>query len=238
MPELRRQQAFVCAMMLAAGAVAGCQQKMAGQPSYQPLEPSDFFADQRSSRPLVAGTVARGHLRTNLALTTGRKTRTGRFLPEREPAPTPTSDRGRAFDENRDFVESFPIAVDEQRIRHGRDRYAIYCAVCHDPLGTGHGKIVERGYTRPPSYHIPRLREAPVGRLFAVISEGYGSMPSYAGQIPAEDRWAIVAYVRALQSSQHFPESSLTDEMKKGLVEARAASGRNPTADSAPKESR
>jgi mono/diheme cytochrome c family protein len=90
----------------------------------------------------------------------------------------------------------------------------IYCVVCHDPLGTGYGKIVERGYTRPPSYHIPRLREAPVGRLFAVVSEGYGSMPSYAGQIPIEDRWAIIAYLRALQLSQHFPEAELTDEMR------------------------
>jgi mono/diheme cytochrome c family protein len=190
------------AMVLAS---AGCQQKMAGQPSYRPLEPSEWFADQRSARPLVAGTVARGHLQTDLALFTGRKTRLTRSPAEQEPAPQPGRDRA-AFDENRDFVDAFPIAVDEGLVRHGRDRYSIYCLVCHDNLGTGHGKIVERSYTRPPSYHIPRLREAPVGRLFAVITEGYGSMPSYAGQIPVEDRWAIVAYVRALQLSQHFPQ--------------------------------
>jgi len=179
---------------------------MASQPSYRTLEPSAFFPDQRSARPLVAGTVARGHLRTDLALFTGRKTGSGRNSAEQEPAPQPGSGPKSKFDENRDFVDSFPIAVDEQLIEHGRNRYLIYCVVCHDSLGTGHGKIVERGYTPPPSYHIPRLRDAPVGRLFAVISEGYGSMPSHAGQISADDRWAIVAYVRALQLSQHFPE--------------------------------
>ncbi len=195
-----------CGAAIVAIATAGCQQKMAGQPSYRPLEPSEFFADQRSARPLVTGAVARGHLQTDLALFTGRKTRAGRNPAEQEPAPKSGGEKGAKFDENRDFVDSFPIVVNERVIEHGRDRYLIYCVICHDPLGTGHGKIVERGYTRPPSYHILRLREAPVGRLFAVISEGYGSMPSHAAQIPAEDRWAIVAYVRALQLSQHFPE--------------------------------
>jgi mono/diheme cytochrome c family protein len=188
----------------------GCQQKMAGQPSYQPLEASSFFSDGRSARPLIAGTVARGHLHTDVKLYSGRKTRL-------QPIPEGQL-KGR--DENIDFVDEFPFAVDERLIRHGRDRYSIYCVVCHDALGTGHGKIVERGYTRPPSYHIPRLREAPVGRLFAVVSDGYGSMPSYAAQIPVEDRWAIVAYVRALQLSQHFPAADLTDEMRQQLAAA------------------
>ena len=197
--------------------LAGCQQKMASQPSYQPLEPSEFFADGRSARPQAVGTVARGHLGTNLGLYTGRKTRGGRFIPEREPAPAADSPQAKAIDENRDFVSNFPIPVDERLIRHGQNRYSIYCTPCHDELGTGRGKIVERGYTRPPSYHISRLREAPVGRLFAVISEGYGSMPSYARQIPTEDRWAIVAYVRALQKSQHFPENELTAAMRREM---------------------
>ena len=89
--------------------------------------------------------------------------------------------------------------------------------MCHDPRGTGRGKIVERGYTAPPSYHIPRLRGVPVGHLFAVVSEGYGSMPSYAGQISPRDRWAIVAYVKALQLSQHFPADKLSAAMKKEM---------------------
>jgi hypothetical protein len=105
-------------------------------------------------------------------------------------------------------------------------------------LGTGYGKIVERGYTRPPSYHISRLREAPVGRLFAIVSEGYGSMPSYAGQIPPEDRWAIVAYVRALQLSQHFPKNKLTEEMQKGLPAVEAAGPRETISASWPHEAK
>lgn len=198
-------------------AFAGCQQKMADQPSYEPLEPSAFFSDGRSARPIVPGTVARGHLQIDAAYYTGRKTWGTSAAIQREPAPPPDGGKAPQVDENRDFAESFPLAVDEQFIRHGRDRYSIYCVVCHDPLGTGHGKIVERGYTRPPSYHIPRLRAAPVGRIFAVMSEGYGSMPSHAGQVPVADRWAIAAYVRALQMSQHFAASDLTDEMRDAM---------------------
>ena len=198
-------------------AVSGCQQKMADQPSFQPLEPFGFFADNRSARPLPRGAVARGQLQLDPAVNTGRKTWGGRNVALAEPAPEPGSEQAKKFDENRDFVEDFPVAVDEDFIRHGRDRYSIYCTVCHDRVGTGRGKIVERGYTKPPSYHIARLREAPVGRLFAVVSEGYGSMPSYAGQIPVEDRWAIVAYVRALQASQHFPVDALDEQQREKL---------------------
>jgi hypothetical protein len=99
----------------------------------------------------------------------------------------------------------------------------IYCVVCHDPMGTGRGRIVERGYIKPPSYHIPRLRTAPVGRLFAVATEGYGAMPSYDGQISARDRWAIVAFIRALQLSQHFPENQLTPEMRSQVAQTQSA---------------
>jgi mono/diheme cytochrome c family protein len=123
------------------------------------------------------------------------------------------------------FVDSFPYPITMQVLEHGYDRFMIYCVVCHDPLGTGRGKIVERGYTPPPSYHIPRLRTVPVGHLFAVVSEGYGSMPSYAGQISPRDRWAIVAYVRALQLSQHFPVDQLTPEMKKDVTNATSGKG-------------
>jgi hypothetical protein len=99
----------------------------------------------------------------------------------------------------------------------------IYCVVCHDPLGTGRGKIVERGYTQPPSYHIERLRKAPVGRFFDVMTNGYGSMPDYKQQIPPWDRWAIAAYVRALQLSQHFPAKDLPPDMRKEWDEHRRA---------------
>jgi len=91
----------------------------------------------------------------------------------------------------------------------------IYCVVCHDAGGAGRGIVVRRGYTPPPSFHIDRLRDAPPGHFFDVITSGYGSMPSYREQVPASDRWAIIAYVRALQLSRHYPESDLTEEMRR-----------------------
>ena len=100
----------------------------------------------------------------------------------------------------------------------------IYCVECHDALGTGRGAIVERGYTPPPSFHIDRLRTSPAGRFFAVITEGYGSMPSYGAQIPPDDRWAIVAYIRALQLSQHFPKDEMTPAMRDELNRVAQAS--------------
>lgn len=197
---------FGCACL-----TTGCQQKMAAQPSYKPLTDCEFFPDGRAARQPPAGTVARGHLQTDVAFFTGRRTRPS-------PPPVGAAKGKKKFDENANFVDEFPLPVDEQTIRHGYHRFMIYCVVCHDPLGTGRGKIVERGYTPPPSYHIERLRQAPVGRLFAVVSEGYGSMPSYGSQIPPRDRWAIVAYVRALQLSQHFPEDELTEDMRQAMA--------------------
>jgi mono/diheme cytochrome c family protein len=201
--------------LIACGAVAlaGCQQQMADQPSYKPLEPCTFFDDGRAARPLVPGTVARGHLRVDLALFTGRV--------QKPAADAESAQVQGSFDEDAGFVREFPIPINQSVLRHGYNRYMIYCVSCHDPLGTGRGKIVERGYTAPPSYHIERLRAAPVGRLFAVASEGYGSMPSYAEQVPPEDRWAIVAYIRALQLSQRFPESELSPAMRRELETAR-----------------
>jgi len=210
--------------------LVGCQQKMADQPSYKPLDASDFYADGRSARLPVSGTVARGHLQTDRALFTGRISASRHIVtkplsavsvkaPNNVVKPNTATEPDAMLlieselEQNNNFVDAFPLPVNEAFVRHGRDRYMIYCVVCHDPLGTGKGKIVERGYTRPPSYHIKRLREAPVGRLFAVITEGYGSMPSYATQIPVRDRWAIVSYVRALQLSQHFPAEQVPDEL-------------------------
>jgi mono/diheme cytochrome c family protein len=117
--------------------------------------------------------------------------------------------------EEASYYDTFPFPVTEQVVRQGRDRFMIYCVVCHDPLGTGRGMIVERGYTPPPSYHIERLRQAPVGHFFDVITRGYGSMPDYHEQVPPRERWAIIAYIRALQKSQHFRETDLTDQMRK-----------------------
>lgn len=208
------------AVLMLLFALAGCQQQMAVQPSYRPDEPSEFFADGRAARPAVPGSVARGHLRTDLPLFTGRRTRQVRdwTLPAAVVGKAGTSRLAAlalAAADVDSHVTSFPFPVTRAVLEHGRDRFTIYCAACHDPLGTGRGKIVERGYTPPPSYHIARLREAPVGHFFEVITNGYGSMPDYKQQVPPRDRWAIVAYVRALQLSQRFPEVELTDEMRR-----------------------
>jgi mono/diheme cytochrome c family protein len=220
-----RRSALYGALFLALPLAAGCQQKMAVQPSYKPLDPSSFFDDGQSARPTVPGTVARGHLRTNLALFTGK------YTPETLDWTRPASVLGvaaldplgaalTAAAQQNDYVETFPFPISREILQHGRDRYMIYCVVCHDPLGTGRGKIVERGYTAPPSYHIPRLRAAPVGHFFAVITRGYGSMPSHGELVPPRDRWAITAYIRALQLSQHFPREELTDAMREELAKA------------------
>lgn len=238
----RRQACYFANVLVAVLTAAGCQQEMADQPSYKPLVPSEFFDDGLSARPLVHGTVARGHLRIDSALYQGLSESATTELEEAGAAKNAEGDRNqgaetqpavasesektaKGFNEERNFVKDFPIPISESVIRHGQNRYMIYCVVCHDAAGTGHGKIVERGYTKPPSYHIERLRQAPVGRLFAVVSEGYGSMPTYAAQIPPEDRWAIVAYVRALQLSQHFPQDALTPKMRRELDAALASDG-------------
>ena len=188
--EFIAKPVFLIILLVGLLGTSGCQQKMAVQPSYKQLERCDFFSDERSERPLVPGTVARGHLQTDVAYFTGRREgKDGRPLGAVSPAvvqPSPDSpaEAKARRDQYADFVDAFPYPMTAERIEHGYQRFMIYCVVCHDPLGMGHGKIVERGYTPPPSYHIERLRNAPVGHLFAVASEGYGSMPSY-GANPA-----------------------------------------------------
>ena len=161
-------------LVLASG--VACRQDMHDQPKYVPLRPSDFFGDDRSERPLIEGTVARGHLNDDDAFYTGRGP-DGKFL------------------------DTFPFPVTKDAILRGQDRFNIYCSPCHDRLGEGNGKIVRRGYRHPPSYHIDRLRQAQNGYLYDVITNGFGAMPDYAAQVAPRDRWAIVAYIRALQLS-------------------------------------
>jgi hypothetical protein len=158
--------------------LAGCRQDMQDQPKFIPLRPTDFFGDGRSERPLIEGTVARGHLDDNVALYTGKG-------PDGKP------------------VAEFPFPVTRDVIERGENRFNVYCSPCHDRLGEGNGMIVRRGFRKPPSYHIDRLRQAPNGYLFDVITNGFGAMPDYAAQIPVRDRWAIVTYIRALQLSHN-----------------------------------
>lgn len=168
----------VSAVTLLATLSAGCRQDMQDQPKYIPLRPTDFFGDGRSERPLVEGTVARGHLDDDTAYFTGKG-------PDGKP------------------LDTFPFAVTKDVILRGQDRFNVYCSPCHDRLGNGDGMVVRRGYRKPPSYHIDRLRQVPNGYIFDVITNGFGAMPDYSAQIPPADRWAIVAYVRALQLSQN-----------------------------------
>jgi mono/diheme cytochrome c family protein len=165
------------ALVLLAAGLSACRQDMHDQPKYIPLRPSDFFLDGRSARPLSEGTIPRGHLNDDPAFFTGKG-------PDGK------------------LINYFPIAVDKDVILRGQQRFNVYCSPCHDRTGSGNGMIVRRGYRHPPSYHTQRLIEQPDGHFFDVITNGFGAMPDYAVQIQPQDRWAIVAYIRALQLSQ------------------------------------
>jgi cytochrome c553 len=154
-----------------------CRRDMFRQPRGNPLGPSDFFADGAASRPLPPHTVARGFLEDDDAFYKGMI--------------------------GTNLVTEFPFPVTREVLEHGRDRFNIYCAPCHGRTGEGNGMIVQRGFPAPPSYHIDRLVNAPVGHFYNVITSGYGVMYSFASRVQPADRWAIVAYIRALQFSRH-----------------------------------
>jgi mono/diheme cytochrome c family protein len=150
---------------------------MSDQPKYTRLRPSDFFSDGRSGRPRVEGTVARGTVDADEAFYTGRV--------------------------NGAPVARIPVPITPALLKRGRERFNIFCTPCHGYLGNGEGMVVLRGFQHPPSYHIDRLREAPDGHFFDVITHGLGAMSSYATRVAPVDRWAITAYIRALQLSQN-----------------------------------
>ena len=159
--------------------LVGCRNDMHDQPRFKPLAKSDFFADLRSSRAPVEGTVARGDLREDSYFYTGKVGgNPGDYMPAEVP-------------------------VNAETLERGRERFNIYCAPCHSRSGDGNGMIPQRGYRHPPTYHQDRLRKAPLGYFFDVMTNGFGAMPDYAMQITPEDRWKIVAYIRALQLSQN-----------------------------------
>lgn len=165
--------------LIALAMLVGCRNDMHDQPRFKPLAESDFYSDLRSARAPVEGTVARGDLREDSYFYTGKiGANPGDYMPAEVP-------------------------VNEETLARGRERFDIYCAPCHSRLGDGNGMLPQRGYRHPPSYHQDRLRKAPLGYFFDVITNGFGAMPDYASQIPPEDRWKIVAYIRALQLSQN-----------------------------------
>ena len=154
----------------------GCSYDMSRQPRYNPMSPSGFFPDQRSARPVVEGTVANNRMQGENPFFTGRQ--------------------------NGSDIATAPVPITLNLLKRGRERYDVACSPCHSRLGNGEGMIVQRGFPRPPSLHIPRLRQAPDGHFYAVITEGFGKMWSYANRVGVSDRWAITAYIRALQLSQ------------------------------------
>jgi len=157
---------------------SGCRIDMHVQPRQNPLSRSDFFSDQRSARPPVEGTVARGQLHEDTYFYTGKI--------------------------GNNPGDAMPFAVTKEVLERGRERYNVFCAPCHSRVGDGNGFVPSRGFARrPPSFHIARLQKAPLGYFYDVMTEGFGIMPDYASQIPAQHRWNIVAYVRALQLSQN-----------------------------------
>lgn len=171
--------------------LTGCRLDMHNQPKYIPLRASEFFADGRSERPLVPGTVPRGSVREDTAFYTGL--------------------------EGDKVVDAMPVPVNKDLLKRGQERFNIYCAPCHSVLGDGEGMIARRGYLRPPSFHEDRLRNAPLGHFYRVMTYGSGAMPDYAQQVSPADRWAIAAYIRALQLSQAAPVSDVPENERPQL---------------------
>jgi mono/diheme cytochrome c family protein len=182
------------AVVLFAVTAAGCRQDMHDTPRYESLEASTFHADGRASRQAPVGTVARGWLREDEVLYTGRA--------------------------NGELVSEFPFPISAPDMARGRDRYNIYCTPCHGVLGDGQGMVVQRGLRRAASYHQDRLRDEKVGYFYDVVTNGFGAMQGYAEQIPVRDRWLIVAYVRALQLSQHATMAEVPADRQGPLMNA------------------
>ncbi len=216
--------ALICVLLVIA---VGCRYDMQDQPRYEYYEKSDFFADKRASRKLPEHVVARGFLREDDFLYTGKLTNaTGAQQPGTNNAQQNASSAASnssganasagttvsttsaaqqqvgALQSDPTNVNSFPFPVTQEVLDRGQERYQIFCAMCHGVTGYGDGMVVRRGYKAPTSYHDPRLRQERVGHFFDVITNGWGSMPNYAAQVTPRDRWAIAAYIRALQLSQ------------------------------------
>ena len=191
---------LAAAVFFTAAALSGCRQDMHNQPKAIPLRESMFFKDGSSARPLVDDTVARGTLHDDAAFFTGK--------------------------ESGVEVDALPFPLTADVLDRGEQRYDIYCSPCHDVMGSGHGMIVRRGYKQPPSYHTDRLRQVPIGHFYDVMTNGFGAMPDYRAQIAPRDRWAIAAYIRALQLSQHASLADVPQEDRQKLSQPPAAPGK------------
>jgi mono/diheme cytochrome c family protein len=186
-----RAAARTASLLVMCALEASCDDPMRNQPRYEPLEATMFFADRRSSRHLVPGTVPRRARVADFLLETGR-----------------TADGPATV---------FPIPITQAVLERGQERYDIYCAPCHSRTGDGDGIIVRRGFSKPPSLFVPRLQGAPPGHYFGVITDGWGAMPAYGYMVPPLDRWAIIAYIEALQLSQGVPVELLAPDLRAKL---------------------
>ena len=180
---LGRSLPRVCSL-ISLCALFACRPDMMNQPKAKPLSESDFFSNQANARPIPPHTIERGGARENTAFYTSLT--------------------------NGTYITQLPIKLTPQLLARGRERFNAMCSECHDRTGSGNGMVVQRGFPQPPSYHIPRLRDAAIGHFYDVITNGYGVMYSYATTVEPEDRWAIAAYIRALQLSHNIKASELT----------------------------
>lgn len=174
---------------------SACRQDMHDQPRFEALEGSSFFADGLSARHQVEGTIARGELQLDPHLATGRI--------------------------DGAFADSLPMPLTRELLERGRERFDIFCSACHDRAGYGEGMVVRRGMKQPPSFHIERLQQVPLGYFFDVMTRGFGAMIDVADRVPVADRWAIAAYVRTLQLSQHATLAEVAPESRTKLEDQR-----------------
>jgi mono/diheme cytochrome c family protein len=192
---ISRARLFVLAAVIAISALVSCRPDMSNQPKAKPLSESDFFSNQANARPIPPHTVERGDTRENAAFYTGMT--------------------------NGIYITQLPVGLTQELLTRGRERFDAICAECHDRTGSGNGMVVQRGFPQPPSFHVDRLRNAPIGHFFDVITKGYGVMYSYATRVTPEDRWAIAAYIRALQLSHDVKASELTSAEQRKLAAGR-----------------
>ena len=183
------------AVLTVVAVIAGCHRDMRDQPRYETLEASALFTNGQSARPAPKGTIARGRLIDDEPFYTGKSA-------------------------DGQFIQHVPLTLARDLLTRGQERFNIYCSPCHGRTGAGDGMIVRRGFRQPPNYTIERLRSAPAGHFFDVMTRGFGAMPAYGPQISPRDRWAIVAYLRVLQISQHATMDDVPDAERANLMEA------------------
>jgi Cytochrome C oxidase, cbb3-type, subunit III len=193
-------------VLVLAAALAGtaCRQDMHNAPRVDPYEATDAFADGRPGRQLVEGTVARGHLNDDELLYTGKM--------------------------NGQLVDEFPFPVTRAVLERGHERFNIYCSPCHGRTAMGNGMIAQRGLRPPPSFHEDKIRSQPVGYYFDVMTNGFGAMQDYSAQVEVTDRWAIAAYIRALQYSQRATLGDVPADKRAELDAPETAEERKPGA--------